>query len=299
MNNDISKNASVVTPDKLPIEKDLSDFIYESIDASSFINVNAWSEFFDSIAVDPYIKDGYRYKAIAWFRIKHNKATAIKEIDERILAINKLSKMNEDESNQYTSNGKPTWRSEETGYECWNLPQYAMQQSILYNPVHGDMRREYPRISENIINSEDFHQLLIHYASFFGWSDAIVLVQFQRVDCFANRIGQPTVEGFHQDGNRHVGMLIVNRNNIANDSGVSQYVMDNNGKKTDDLIFNSVIPPGTLIYWNDKRVWHYGTDIKVADVNANGGRGTRDIIIMSAKTPPANMPMGPVKLQPE
>lgn len=299
MNNDVPENAPSITLDKLPIEKDLSDFIYESIDASSFINVNTWSEFFDSIPVDPYIKDGYRYKAIAWFRIKHNKATAIKEIDERILAINKLSKMNEDESNQYTSNGKPTWRSEETGYECWNLPQYAMQQSILYNPVHGDMRREYPRISENIINSEDFHQLLIHYASFFGWSDAIVLVQFQRVDCFANRIGQPTVEGFHQDGNRHVGMLIVNRNNIANDSGVSQYVMDNNGKKTDDLIFNSVIPPGTLIYWNDKRVWHYGTDIKVADVNANGGRGTRDIIIMSAKTPPANMPMGPVKLQPE
>jgi len=299
VNNDVPENAPSITLDKLPIEKDLSDFIYESIDASSFINVNAWSEFFDSIPVDPYIKDGYRYKAIAWFRIKHNKATAIKEIDERILAINKLSKMNEDESNQYTSNGKPTWKSEETGYECWNLPQYAMQQSILYNPVHGDMRREYPRISENIINSEDFHQLLIHYASFFGWSDAIVLVQFQRVDCFANRIGQPTVEGFHQDGNRHVGMLIVNRNNIANDSGVSQYVMDNNGKKTDDLIFNSVIPSGTLIYWNDKRVWHYGTDIKVADVNANGGRGTRDIIIMSAKTPPANMPMGPVKLQPE
>jgi hypothetical protein len=297
VNNDVSENAPVITPNELPIERDLSDFIYELIDASSFINVNAWSEFFDLIPVDPYIKDGYRYKAIAWFRIKHNKATAIKEIDERILAINKLSKMNEDESNQYTSNGKPTWRSEETGYECWNLPQYAMQQSILYNPVHGDMRREYPRISENIINSEDFHQLLIHYASFFGWSDAIVLVQFQRVDCFANRIGQPTVEGFHQDGNRHVGMLIVNRNNIANDSGVSQYVMDNNGKKTDDLIFNSVIPPGTLIYWNDKRVWHYGTDIKVADVNANGGRGTRDIIIMSAKTPPANMPMGPVKLQ--
>jgi hypothetical protein len=294
VNNDISRNASVVTPDKLPIEKDLSDFIYESIDVSSFIDVNGWFEFFEAIPVDPYIKDGYRYKAIAWFRIKHRKAVAIKEIDERIIAINKLSGMDDDESNQYTSNGKPAWKSEETGYECWNLPQYAMQQSILYNPVHGDMRREYPHISENIISSEDFHRLLIHYASFFKWSDAIVLVQFQRVDCFANRKGQPTVEGFHQDGNRHVGMLIVNRNNITNDSGVSQYVMDDNGKKTDDLIFNSVIPPGKLIYWNDKRVWHYGTDITIADANANGGRGTRDIIIMSAKTPPANMPMGPV-----
>ncbi|MFL5772376.1 MAG: 2OG-Fe dioxygenase family protein, partial [Flavisolibacter sp.] len=101
-------------------------------------------------------------------------------------------------------------------------------------------------------------------------------------------------EGFHQDGNRHVGMLVVNRNNITEDSGVSQYVMDDNGKKTEELIFDDVIPAGTLIYWNDKRVWHYGSDLKVADPAVNNGRGTRDIIIMSAKTPPANMPIGPV-----
>jgi hypothetical protein len=89
-------------------------------------------------------------------------------------------------------------------------------------------------------------------------------------------------------------MLVVNRNNVAADSGVSQYVMDDNGKKTDELIFDAVVPAGQLVFWNDKRVWHYGTEIKVADANVNGGRGTRDIIIMSAKIPPANMPMGPV-----
>jgi hypothetical protein len=294
VNNNFTTIKHVVTPDQLPVERDLQDFIYESIDASSFVDVNMWSSFFNEIPVDPYIKDGYRYKAIAWFRIKHSKAAPLKEIDERILTVNKLSGISEEESNQYISNSKPTRRSAETGYECWNLPQYTMQQSLLYNPVHGDMRREYPRINDSIINSEGFHRLLIHYASFFGWSDAIVLVQFQRVDCFPGRKGQPTVEGFHQDGNRHVGMLIVNRNNITDDSGVSQYVMDDNGKKTDDLIFNEVIPAGKLIYWNDKRVWHYGTDLKVADANANGGRGTRDIIIMSAKTPPANMPLGPI-----
>ncbi|HEY1871289.1 MAG TPA: 2OG-Fe dioxygenase family protein [Chitinophagaceae bacterium] len=297
MNNDGIASKAVVKPGQLPTEKDLSNFIYESIDASSFVNVDAWAPFFNGISVDPYIKDGYRYKAIAWFRIKHKMAAAIKEIDERISAINKLDGISEEQSNQYTSHSNPTWQSQETGYECWNLPQYAMQQSILYNPVHGDMRREYPRISKSIIHSENFHRLLIHYASFFGWSDAIVLVQFQRVDCFVNRKGQPTVEGFHQDGNRHVGMLIVNRNYITDVSGVSQYVMDDNGKKTDALIFDEVIPPGKLIYWNDKRVWHYGTDLKVEDANVNGGRGTRDIIIMSAKTPPANMPMGPVQIK--
>jgi hypothetical protein len=286
---------AIVTPGKPPVERNLDDFIYEAIDASSFINVSSWKKFFDEIPVDPYIKEGYRYKAIAWFRVKHGLAPAINEIDKHIADVNKLSGMTDEESNKYTSSSAPTWKSDETGYWCWNLPQYAMQQSILYNPVHGNMRREYARINESIINSKDFHHLLIHYASFFGWSDAIVLVQFQRVDCLVNRIGQPTVEGFHQDGNRHVGMLIVNRNNITDDSGVSQYARDDNGKKTDELIFNSVIQPGQLIYWNDKRVWHYGTDLKVADANANDGRGTRDIIIMSAKTPPANMPIGPVK----
>jgi len=205
--------------------------------------------------------------------------------------------MTEADSKQYLSTATPSWRSEETAYSCWNLPQYALQQSIQYNPVHGDMRREYSRISEHIINSVDLHKLLVHYADFFGWADAIVLVQFQRVDCLANRIGLPAVEGFHQDGNRHVGMLVVNRNNLTDDSGLSQYVMDDHGKKTEPLIFNSVIPAGQLIYWNDKRVWHYGTEIKPADANVNGGRGIRDIIILSAKTPPANMPIGPVPVQ--
>jgi hypothetical protein len=123
VNNNFTTGKHVVTPDELPVERNLQDFIYESIDASSFVNVNAWSAFFNEIPVDPYIKDGYRYKAIAWFRIKHSKATAINEIDERILAVNKLSGLSEEESNQYTSNSKPAWKSKETGYECWNLPQ--------------------------------------------------------------------------------------------------------------------------------------------------------------------------------
>jgi hypothetical protein len=277
-----------------PKELDLTNFLYQAIDATTFLDATKWSQFFDLIPVDPYIKEGYRFKAIAWFRVKHNKAPAIEGIDQRIAAVNELSGMSAEESKKYLSSGKPTWHSKETGYSVWNLPQYAMQQSIKYNPVHGDMRRKYPRISDEIIDSEDFHKLLIHYAAFFGWSDAIVLVQFQRVDCLTSRIGLPAVEGFHQDGNRHVGMLIVNRNNITADSGVSQYVMDDNGKKTDELIFNQALSPGQLIYWNDKRVWHYGSELKVEDPEVNGGRGTRDIIIMSAKTPPANMPIGPV-----
>jgi hypothetical protein len=287
-------NHAITGPNKVPVELNMADFLYEAIDVSKFIDIKSWSLYFDAVPVDPYIKDGYRYKSIAWFRVKHQNAASIAEIDEHIAAVNTLSNISDEEGGQYLSTGEPSWRSTETGYSCWYLPQYAMQQSIKYNPVHGDMRREYAPISNNITGSNDFHQLLTLYAAFFGWSDAIVLVQFQRVDCYEGRIGLPAVEGFHQDGNRHVGMLVVDRNNVTDDSGVSQYIMDDNGKKTDDLVFNSVIPAGQLIFWNDKKVWHYGTELKVANAAINNGRGTRDIILLSAKTPPANMPMGPV-----
>jgi hypothetical protein len=285
---------AVVRPDEVPVELDLSGFLYESIDMAPGLDVKKWAAFYDEIPVDPYIREGYRYKAIAWVRVKHARAAAIEGIDAHIAEVNRLSGMDDAESSQYLSSSAPHWHDAATGYDFWLLPQYAMQQSIKYNPVHGDMRREYPRISPGITDSADFRNLLIHYASWFGWSDAIVLVQFQRVDCNSLRTGLPAVEGFHQDGNRHVGMLIVNRHNITADSGVSQYVMDDNGKKTEDLVFNEAIPAGKLIYWNDKRVWHYGTELKTADPSVNGGRGVRDIVILSAKTPPANMPIGPI-----
>jgi len=286
-----------INADTPPAEFDIANFLYEAIDVSKYANTKDWAQYFDEIPVDPYIKDGYRFKSIGWFRVKHEMADAIAEIDEKIDAVNKLSGMSAEESSRYLSSRKPAWRSAKTGYSCWNLPQYAMQQSIKYNPVHGDMRRAYPPVSNNITGSQDFKNLLLLYATFFGWRDAVVLVQFQRVDCYADRIGLPAVEGFHQDGNRHVGMLVVNRDNVTTDSGVSQYVLDDHGKKTDELIFNSVIPPGQLIYWNDQRVWHYGTELKTADTRVKGGRGVRDIILFSAKTPPANMPLGPVPEQ--
>src|SRR6187402_590518 len=80
-----------VSPEYPPKELDLSNFLYEVIDASTFLNVGKWAQYFDKIPVDPYIKEGYRYKAIAWFRVKHEKAKAIEGIDQHIATVNELS----------------------------------------------------------------------------------------------------------------------------------------------------------------------------------------------------------------
>ncbi len=284
----------MVSPDRPPRPIALSEFLYESVDATSMIDVKALASAYAAIPVDPYVEDGYRYKALAWLRVKHRLGTVSKAIDEHIALANERSGMSPERSRAFLSDAPPSWSSDETGYACWRLPQYSLAQSKAYNPVHGDLRREYPPIASRLLDGPDLQRLVFDYASRFQWNDAIVLVQFQRVDCLPGRPGRVAVEGFHQDGNQHVAMLIVDRVNIRSDSGVSQYKLDAGGKMTDEMVFDAVVPPGHLIYWNDKRVWHYGTDIEIADPAANGGRGVRDIIILSAKEPPAHVPMAPV-----
>jgi hypothetical protein len=283
----------MVTPDQPPRPIALSEFLYEIVDVSSLIDVKAFAAFYEAIPVDPYVAEGCRFKALAWLRVKHRLGAVNAAIDEHIARANELSGIRPERSRALLSDAPPAWTSGE-GYQCWKLPQYSLAQSKAYNPVHGDLRREYPPIDPRLVDGPDLQRLVAHYASRFQWNDAIVLVQFQRVECLPGRPGRVAVEGFHQDGNRHVAMLIVDRVNIRADSGVSQYRLDADGKMTDEMVFDAVVPPGTLIYWNDRRVWHYGTDIEIADPAANGGRGFRDIVILSAKEPPAHVPMAPV-----
>lgn len=271
---------------------DLNKFLFELNDSCLDTRSKPWTDCFSAIPQDPYIKEGYRFKQIAWFRVKHRDAAAVNGIDAHLQMINEDSGMDPATSARLLSTGIPAW--EKKDYQVWELPQYAMQQSSKYNPVHGDIPRQYESIPSGLKSSEDIQSLLIGYAEKFALTDAIILMQFQRVLCSADQEGHPAVEGFHQDGNLHVAMLIANRINIKSSTGVSQYTRDENGKCGKELVFNSALQPGELVYWNDKKLWHFGTPIEIADPAANGGLGYRDIVLMSAKTPPQHLPLGPV-----
>ena len=158
------------------------------VDASAILDVDALAAFYPSIPVDPYIPEGYRYKAIAWLRVKHR----LGAVNEHIARANELSGMRPDRSRALLSDAPPSWTSDETGYLFWKLK------------------------------------------------------------------------------------------------------MDADGKMSDEMVLDAVVPPGYLIYWNDRRVWHYGTDLEIADPAANGGHGFRNIVILSAKEPPAHVPMASI-----
>src|ERR1041385_3462215 len=38
---------AIVVPDEPPVELELSKFLYQSFDASAFLDVNSWSQYFD------------------------------------------------------------------------------------------------------------------------------------------------------------------------------------------------------------------------------------------------------------
>ena len=150
----------MVSPDRPPRPIALSEFLYEIVDGSSMIDVKALAASYPSIPVDPYVAEGYRYKALAWLRVKHRLGTVNAAIDEHIARANELSGMTPERSRAFTSDAPPSWTSDETGYQCWKLPQYSLAQSKAYNPVHGDLRREYPPIDRSLLDGPDLRRLV-------------------------------------------------------------------------------------------------------------------------------------------
>jgi len=71
----------MVSPDRPPRPIALSEFVYEIVDSSSLIDVKALAASYPSIPVDPYVEEGYRYKALAWLRVKHQLTIRILPVD--------------------------------------------------------------------------------------------------------------------------------------------------------------------------------------------------------------------------
>ncbi len=69
----------------------LDQFLFELNDSGIDTQSKLWTDCFSQIAIDPYIKEGYRYKQITWFRVKHQNALTVIGIDEHLQSINEDS----------------------------------------------------------------------------------------------------------------------------------------------------------------------------------------------------------------
>lgn len=156
-------------------------------------------------------------------------------------------------------------------FKC--LPHAPLLQEKKYNPVHGDISRDYSAIENELHQRADFYQLLHKFSTVCQLkNNEVILVQLQRIDCHSDQQGLTALEGFHRDGIDWLGIFVVSRNNII---GAKTQVKD----ESNQLIFDEIIPEGNLLILRDPEVLHYSTPI-IPDINAN--YGSRDVVLITA-----------------
>ena len=125
---------------------------------------------------------------------------------------------------------------------------------------YGGIQRTYPELPAGIENSQAFIELIEEWFSGFDLGDATFSVHQIRT----RSGGDPVPEGAHRDGYQFVGIYVVARENIPDDSGLST-VWDASGQ----VVFEDrLLAEGELLSFDDREFVHDVTP--VADALAEG-----------------------------
>ncbi|MDH3731027.1 MAG: 2OG-Fe dioxygenase family protein [Acidimicrobiia bacterium] len=154
-------------------------------------------------------------------------------------------------------------------------PHAPLFQSAAYNPIHGDLVREYAPIARDLL--ELLEPARRSFSEVLGLApDNEILVQTQRIRAIAGPDGlrgSPAVEGWHQDGVDYIGVAVVSRVGIT---GATTYLATNSHGEAP--VVAEVLHPGQMIVFSDRDYWHYTTDIHAQDVEA---AAYRDVILLA------------------
>ena len=157
--------------------------------------------------------------------------------------------------------------------EVVKLPHGYLFQSKNYNPLVGDVKREYAEIDDGLIAHDEFKKLLFAFSDFCKLnSEALEVGVHQiRTICTPDNFGNPAPEGIHRDGTDLIGIFSVDRQNI--EGGETHLYRS----RKQDPVFKQVLNPGELLLVNDREFFHYTTPIKpISD-----GLGTRDVFVLT------------------
>lgn len=158
------------------------------------------------------------------------------------------------------------------GNELVKLPHGCLFQSKEYNPLVGDIKREFAEIDGGLVELDGFKKVV------FAFIDACKLhpeseigVHQIRTTCSLNNFGNPAPEGIHRDGTDFIGIFSVNRENIQGGE-THLYVA-----KKEKPVFKKILNPGELLLVNDREFFHFTTPIKpISDA-----QGVRDVFVLT------------------
>jgi hypothetical protein len=152
------------------------------------------------------------------------------------------------------------------------LPRGCLFQSKEYNPLVGDIKREFAEIDDALIELDIFKTVV------FAFIDACKLhpeaeigVHQIRTTCSSSNSGNPAPEGIHRDGTDFIGIVSVNRENIQ--GGETHLYIE----KKEKPVFKKILHPGELLLVNDREFFHFTTPIKpISDA-----QGVRDVFVLT------------------
>ncbi len=153
------------------------------------------------------------------------------------------------------------------------LPHGYFLQSKDYNPLAGDIKREFAELDEALIALEAFKKLVFEFSDYCKLKPGAEIGVHQiRISCSPANFGNPAPEGIHQDGTDYIGIFSVERVNVQ---GGETHLYTARKEKP---MFKKVLHPGELLLVNDREFYHFTTPVKpLAD-----GEGTRDVFVLTS-----------------
>ena len=165
------------------------------------------------------------------------------------------------------------------------LPHDLFFQSEKYNPLLGNVIREYPEIEDELIQLEDFQTIVGEFYEFCKLcsSHKDIAVHQIRTLASAEQIAQPAPEGIHRDGVDLLGIFCVNRDQI--EGGITSLYK----AKNESPIVSKILNPGEFLVFNDNQFFHYTSAITAKDSQS----GIRDVFVLTCPglLPPARTPL--------
>ena len=160
-----------------------------------------------------------------------------------------------------------------SGEELIKQPHGYLFQSKDYNPLVGNIKREFAEIDDRLIALDNFKKMILAFCdSCKIHPEAEIGVHQIRTICSPNNSGNPAPEGIHRDGADFIGIFAVNRHNIQ---GGATHLYTARKEKP---VFSKILNPGDLLLVNDHEFFHFTTPIKPVTEEM----GYRDVFVLTS-----------------
>jgi hypothetical protein len=153
------------------------------------------------------------------------------------------------------------------------LPHSRLFQPKEYNPLLGDVVREYPELDDKLIALKDFQRIALEFFEFCKLCSTFNEIGVHQIRTTATyqQVGNPAPEGIHRDGVDLVGIFCVSRDRI--EEGETHLYKS----KNDSPVFAKILNPGELLVFGDRQFLHFTSSIKA--ISAKGG--ARDAFVFT------------------